>query len=98
MAKYSKLFQIEVTHYPADGDDPAGFVAVNDELGLCIEVSTFDALLERVQPAAQELFDLNVLPTLREDVAASPPAFRLSHLLGDSGHGNDLLPKPGCFA
>jgi len=60
MARYGKLFLIQVEEVKADGDDPAGHVATNDELGLVVEADTLDALKKRVTELAPELCELNV--------------------------------------
>lgn len=55
MARYGKLFLIQVEEVKADGDDPAGYVATNDELGLVVEADTLDALEKRVTELAPKL-------------------------------------------
>jgi hypothetical protein len=71
------LYIIDVSHHPAEGDDPAVFLAVNDALGLVTEALSLDVLQERVAQIAPELFALNVLPGLRAELAALPARFQL---------------------
>jgi hypothetical protein len=86
MARYDKLFLIQVEEANADGDDAAGYVATNDELGLVVEADTLDALKKRVTELAPELYELNV----GGDPAAAKPAFVLQHALGGARAENVL--------
>lgn len=61
---YWRHFRITTRFYEADGDDPAGYVATNDELGLVVEADTMSALQARVRKVAPELFELNALQNL----------------------------------
>ncbi|MEL6112279.1 MAG: hypothetical protein AAFR20_05695 [Pseudomonadota bacterium] len=95
---YTKVFQIEVTHYAAEGDEPAAYVAFCEELGLSLEADTLDALVQKIRPAAIELFELNVLPHFEREESVPRPAFNLNHLLGISDDGSDLLSGAHCVA
>lgn len=90
MRNYAKIFQITVEKIEAEGDEPAGYVATNEELGLVVEADTLDDLAARACDLATELFRLNILPTLRAEATKVPPAFVLQHRLG--GCGLEVLP------
>ncbi len=86
---YTKVFNIAVERIEAEGSEPAGYVATNEELGLVVEAASLDELAVRACELAAELFELNILPTLHEEAAALPPAFVLQHRLG--GCGREVL-------
>lgn len=88
--RYEKSFVIIVTEIPAGDNDLAGYVATNDELGLVVEADSLDALKHKVLEVAQDLFELNVLPSLRDEIASMPPAFVIQHALGGRD-GGDIL-------
>ncbi|MGE0410196.1 MAG: DUF1902 domain-containing protein [Amphiplicatus sp.] len=85
MRSYARIFQIAVDRVEAEGDEPAGYVATNEELGLVVEADSLDELAEKAAEMAGELFRLNILPTLREEATAVPPAFVLQHRLDGGG-------------
>jgi hypothetical protein len=86
MARYGKLFLIQVEEVEADGGDPAGYVATNDELGLVVEADTLDDLKARVSELAPELYELNT----GGDPKAAKPAFVLQYALGGARAENVL--------
>ncbi|MEM1103532.1 MAG: DUF1902 domain-containing protein [Pseudomonadota bacterium] len=92
MPEYKKVFEIRVVRVDAIDDEPAGFVATNDELGLVVEADSLDELALQIEAVAFDLFELNVLPKLREEMNREvKPAFAIKHLLSDRGLGK-LLP------
>lgn len=89
--EFTKVFEINVVRVDADGIDPAGFVATNDELGLVVEADSLDSLADQIQEVAFDLFELNVLPQLQKEMEKEvKPAFSLRHLLSSSN--GQLLP------
>lgn len=86
MGRYGKLFLIQVEEVEANGGDPAGYVATNDELGLVVEADTLDDLKGRVEEVAPELYELNV----GADPNTAKPAFILQHALGGARAENVL--------
>ena len=98
MSELTKVFEIRVVWYPQEGNDPAGFVATNDELGLVVEAESLDQLTDRIREVAVDLFELNVLPTLQQESKREiRPAFDIRHLLSGNTCG-DLLPGLDRFA
>ena len=91
MQKYEKSFVILVENVPAENDDPAGYLATNDELGLAVEADTLDALVKRVCEVAPDLFELNVLPYLETETAKTPPAYIIQHAINSGDCGGDVL-------
>lgn len=86
-----KVFEIRVVAVPQSDDEPAGFVATNDELGLVVEADSLDQLTHKIQEVAFDLFELNVLPTLNiESDREVVPAFDLRHLLSGKDDGRLL--------
>lgn len=90
MRSYEKSFIITVDSFPAEGTDPAGYVATNDELGLVVEAASLDELARKILEVGPDLFKLNVLPNLEERAAKVPPAFVIHHALGNSNRGGLL--------
>ncbi len=87
MTKDQNSFIINVEWIPAEGADPAGYLATNDELGLVLEAASLDELAEKVLQVAPDLFELNVLPHLKDRAAEVPPAFVIHHALGNRRGG-----------
>ncbi|MFN3313069.1 MAG: hypothetical protein ACK46Q_06355 [Hyphomonas sp.] len=98
MNQLTKVFEIRAVWVPQTGEDPAGFVATNEELGLVVEAESLDQLARKIREVAFDLFELNVLPGLKGDSQREiRPAFDIRHLLGGDSSG-DLLPGTDRFA
>jgi hypothetical protein len=90
MPRITRQFEIIVEYFEAEGDEPAVFVASNEELGLVCEAETPEDLAKKVLPLACELFELNILPRLHGEERDMPPAFMLNSLAGS--FGGQILP------
>ncbi len=86
----TKVFNVLVTELKAEDGEPAGYLAESEELGLAVEADNLQDLATRVCEVAPDLFELNVLPHIKDDHDKVRPRFMMHHEL--SHCGGDVLP------
>jgi len=91
---FARSFTIDVTFHPALDDDPAGYVAGCEALGLVVEASTLDEISQKIGQVAPDLFDMNVRRALNESARALPPKFQLRTLLPACCHRAIIVISP----
>ena len=84
---------IDVEFVPADGGEPAGYLATCEPVGLVVEADDLDALVARVKTVLPDLMaeQASSRPVIGMTVGASP-IFELRHVLTD---GDGLLQDAG---
>lgn len=73
-----KVYEITVEYVPGEGDDPAVYIAENEELGLVAEARTLDVLEGKINDLLPDLYELNVKPKLQ---SAEDPRFVMKRVL-----------------